>query len=122
MASICPSNKRASDMYLPVYKLLSKKIQAGGRITDDGLSEELLRINGLAQGLPKEKMELFAKQDEERVEASCPRIRSYVDVGKCAAPQKIQQKWLQVSDSVPAECRRPCSAAPVELQGVHFVS
>merc|ERR1719313_2418453 len=80
MASICSSNKQSEDIYLPVYKMLSKKIQAGSRITDDGLTDEILRATGIDQGLPKKHIDLFAKPESAVEQPMCPRIRSYVDL------------------------------------------
>merc|ERR1719387_1932017 len=40
MASISPANKGSSEIFLPAYKMLAKKVQSGSRITDDGLSDE----------------------------------------------------------------------------------
>merc|ERR1719161_188862 len=107
---------------MPVYKMLSKKIQAGSRITDDELSEEILRANGLQEGLPEKHRELFVKQESTVEQPQCPRVRSYVDLKQCVAPQKTHQKWFQLKETTPLECRRPCTAAPVEFQGAQFIS
>jgi hypothetical protein len=54
--------------------------------------------------------------------SQCPRIRSYVDLSKCGAPEKTTQKWLQLEQTAPLECRRPCTTAPDQFQGAQFVS
>merc|ERR1719161_2345289 len=102
--------------------MLSKKIQEGGRITDDGLAQEILNANGMENGLPKKHIELFRKSEISVAQPMCPRIRSHIDLAQCGAPEKISRKWLQLKETTPLECRRPCSAAPVELQGAQFVS
>merc|ERR1719375_1395947 len=95
---------------------------SGRRITDDGLSEEILKINGLDGEMSEKQLKLFQKDREAQADsATCPRIRSFVDLGQCGAPEAYM-KWLQVDETVPAECRGPCTAAPAEIQGAHFVS
>merc|ERR1719161_2151080 len=102
--------------------MLSKKIQEGGRITDDGLAQEILNANGMENGLPKKHIELFRKSEISVAQPMCPRIRSHIDLAQCGAPEKISQKWFQLKETTPLECRRPCTAAPVEFQGAQFIS
>lgn len=126
MASISPSEKRSSGMFLPLYKLLAQQIKAGGRITDDGLSEEILKVSGFEKRIPADQRILLQKDaDAQRASdrVSCPRIRSHVDLAQCTVPtQKRRMQWLQLEQTVPDECRRPCTAPPEEFQGAHFVS
>merc|ERR1719161_2769333 len=102
--------------------MLSKKIQEGSRITDDGLAQEILTANGLENGLPKKHIELFRKSEISVAQPMCPRIRSHIDLAQCGAPEKISRKWLQLKETTPLECRRPCTAAPDKIDGPTFVS